>query len=366
MQQFFNSTSPVGQSTIVPPNWRYIREGLERNLNTTVDYYNSRPMAVKSNHFLLRLVTSLGVSFSHPLERYHQIVEFKALTYSMGFKMTSSLYKGSLFKGVFYGEGSSEVLIATDESFNPFDAYENWRKYRPVRVLHHNKSDLNMLLPNGKTTGSDTGISVIAINIPMLAVMFKAYLEEEYRDFLNDPNNTLAPAAHFIHRWVLPGMLESQTDVALFNRAHNLTTGAPHTEAYRQHPFYLTDYTLGVDAIYKEQINYFRTSGKTFKDVLRSFHGLSGSFEKIMRLPSVVSTRQVVWSEVVARIRVMEFVTSLLKNGGRANNGEVLNDMYRMFRYYSSDNTLRSALPEDYMRDLDRSIENIMRYTAPM
>ena len=366
MQQFFNSVTPVGQSTIVPPNWRYIREGLQRNLATTVDYYNSRPVAVKSNHFLLRLVTSLGVSFSHPIERYHQIVEFKALPYSMGFKMTSSIYRGSLFRGVFYGEDSSEILVATDESFNPFDAYDNWRKYKPIRVLHHNKSDLGMLLPNGKTSGTDSGINVIAINIPMLAVMFKAFLEEEYREFLNDPNNTLAPAAHFIHRWVLPSILESQTDIALFNRAYNIALGVPHTEANRQHPFYLTDYTMGVDAVYTEQTRHFKGSNKHFKDILRTLHGLSGSFESILRLPNVVSTRQVVWSEVVARIRALELVTSLLKDGGRSNNGEVLNDMFRMFKYYTNDDALRSVLPVDYMRDLDRSIENTMRSTGKM
>lgn len=364
MQQFFNSVPPVGQSTIVPPNWRYIREGLERNLNTTVEYYNSRPMAVKSNHFLLRLVTSLGVSFSHPLERYHQIVEFKALGFSMGFKMTSSIYKGSIFRGIFYGENSAEVLIATDEEFDPFEVYDNWQKYSPVRVLHHNKSDLNFLLPNGKSTGSDTGISVFTINIPMIAVMFKAFLEKEVVDFKKDPNNTLAPAAHFIHRWILPGMLKSQTDVALFNRAFNIATGTPHSEANRAHPFYLTDYKLGVDAVYNDLVNHFKGSNKHFKDILRSFHGLSGSFEQIFRLPDVVSTRQVVWSEVVARIRALEFLTTLLKDGGRSNNGEILNEMFRMFKYYSSDNTLRSALPVDYMNDLDMSIDNILRSTG--
>lgn len=362
MQQFFNEISPIGQSTIVPPEWRYIKDGLTRNLDTVREYYNTRPLAVKSNHFLLRLLTALGVPMSHHIERYHQIVEAKALSYSMGFKMTSSIYKGGIFKGVFYGENSSEVIVATDEIFNPYDAYKNWESLKPVTCLYHNRSDLKLLLPNGKTTSSDEGISVFAVNIPMLAVQFRAFLEENYANYKQDPNNNyLAPGSHFIHMYVLPGMLESQLDMSLFNRAYNLCMGSPHSTTTKEHPFYITDYSMQVDRMYNEQIKFFKHSNKDFRSILKTFKCISGSFENALRLPKVVSTRQVVWSQVMARIKPLEFMVALAADGGRRQNASDMNDFFRMFKYYSSDNALRHAIPKEHMYDLDRSIINITR-----
>lgn len=359
MQYFFNDISPIGKSTIVPPNWRYVKDSLTSNVATVKSYYNSRVISVKNNHFLVRLLTALGVSFNHHVERYHQIVEAKALQYSMGFKMTSSVYKGALFKGIFFGENSVEILVATDELFNPYIAYDNWKTQKAVTCVYHNRSDLDLNLPNGKKTGTDEGISVFAINIPLLAVQFKAFIEETYKNFvLDNSNNILHPASHFIHMYVLPGMLDSLLDIALFNRAYNLAVGRPMSSSIKDHPFYLKDYTDMIDKIYLEQINYFKNSNKDFHSVLRTFQGYSGSFEKILELPRVASTRQVVWTEPLARIRAIEFMTKLTTNGGYTNNASDMISFVRTLRYYNNDQNLRQSIPADYREDLDISIIN--------
>lgn len=365
MQHFFNNESERGQAVIVPPSWRFIKDGLTRNHSTVKSYYNSRVMAVKSNHLLIRLLTGLGVSFTHQIERYHQIVEAKALQYSMGFKLTSSVYKGSLFKGVFYGENSTEVLVATDEVFNPYDAYANWKELQPVKCVYHNRSDLTMLIPNGKTTGTEEGVSVISINIPMLAVQFKAFVEETYGNFIEN-NDLLHPAAHFIHMYVLPGMLESQTNIALFNRAYNLLMGRPMTRSLKDHPFYITDFRTEVDKYYAGLIGYFTTHDKDFKSILKTFSCMTGSFDDALRLPETASTRQVAWTDVIARIRAIEFMAGLTLDSGRRKNAVTMNSFLRMFLYYSNDAALRHALPYEYRIDLDRSISNVFKldYTS--
>lgn len=357
MQYFFNYSSPVGKSTIVPPNWRFVKDGLNRNLKTVVEYYNSRVMSVKSDHLLVRLLTGLNVSTALHIERYHQVVEAKCLQYSSGFKLTSSISKGALFKGVFFGHNNLEAIVATDEVFNPYEAHANWKTLKPVKCVYHNKSDLDLLLPNGKTQSTDEGLAVVSVNIPMLAIQFRGFLEETYKNF-QERNDILHPASHFIHMYVLPGMLESQLNIALFNRAFNLVTGRPMSESLKKHPFFISDFGEMVDKVYLEQIKYFQKSSHLFESVLRTFPTATGTFEETLTLPSVASTRQVVWTEVIARIRAIEFLAKLTPDNGRKNNASEMNSFLRMFRYYSNDKTLRQAIPEDYRIDLDRSISN--------
>lgn len=358
MQYFFNYSSPVGKSTIVPPNWRFVKDGLNRNLKTVTDYYNSRIMSVKSNHLLVRLLTGLGVSMTHQIERYHQIVEAKALQYSAGFKLTSSISKGALFKGVFFGDNYLEALIATDETFNPYEARDNWESLKPVTCVYHNKSDLDLLIPNGKIQSTDEGVAVIAINIPMLAVQFRCFLEETFKNF-EENNAILQSAATFVHMYVLPGMLESQLNIAMFNRAYNLLTGRPMSESLKKHPFYITDFGESVDKIYLDQIKFFKQSNKDFSSILRTFQTATGSFQDALELPSIASTRQVVWAEVLARITAIEFMAKLSTDGGWKNNTATMNDFMITLGYYSRDKTLRQAIPEDTRVELDRSVSSI-------
>lgn len=358
MQYFFNTNSPVGQATIVPPSWRHIKDGLTRNYSTVMNYYNNRVMAVRSNHLLIRLLTGLGVSYSHHIERYHQIVEAKSLSYSMGFKLTSSLYRGALFKNVFYGENVTEVLMATDEVFNPYEAYDNWKTLKPVKCVYHNRSDLDLLLPNGKTSGTEEGLAVISINIPMLAIQFRAFLEETYKYFLED-NALLSPASHFIHMYVLPGMLESQLDIALFNRAYNISIGRPMTQATKQHPFYITDYSVEVDKHYTKIVDYLKTNDKDFKSVFETLQAFSGNFNEILRLPEIASTRQVAWTEVISRLNCIDFLTSVTQDKGWRRNAASMNMFKRTFTMFASDATIKHALPNEYKYEIDRTVSSI-------
>lgn len=359
MQHFFNFLYPVGQNALRPVHWPYAENGLSRNIATVKNYYSVRPFAVKSDHILARLLNNLGVPYNYSLERFYDIIDSRALPLATSFRFTSSLNKGSMFKGCFFGEDSDEVLMAVDDSFNPYTVFRDWKSVSAVTVLMHPKSDLGLTLPNGKRSGTETGLSVIQINIPMLAVQFKAFLKDQKENFI-DKGLDSKTVAQFIHMYVLPNMMESYLDISLFNRAYNLLVGAPMGEATKKHAFYLTDYSKQVDSTYKEILDYFINNDKHYKIILKSFFVvLSGDFEKLFVLPDNAPTKQIIWAELIARLKVIEFLVKLSPSCGNKLNRSENNYFLRNFKLYESDGALLSVMPKNIEREVFYQIKEL-------
>lgn len=359
MQNFFNSALPAHGGNLRPPSWNYVKNGLQRNLETAKAYYYNRPFAVKSSHFLARLLNSIGVSHDTNLERYYDIVDTKSLTLSMTFKMTSSLYRGSVFKGTFYGTNNPEILIGTNDSFDPYWVDKNWKSVSAVTPLAHPYSDLDLLLPNGRDTSTGEGVAVVAINIPMLAVQYRAFTKQQYNNKIIQGESPLG-VAQFIHMYVLPNMLDQQLDIALFNRALNLSNGAPMGIGLVRHPFFLTNYSKNVDDVYKPLIQYCKQTNLDYKEILTQFPGVTNEdFFDLMRLPESAATRQIFWAEIVARLDALEFMMNLSIDSGVVASQQHLNYFLRTLRLYQNDRTLESAMPADMLYDVRRKVDNI-------
>lgn len=364
MRTFFNIESPFGQSVLHPPQWLYAKNGLERNTEIVKEYYRIRPFAVRSEHILARLLNNLGVPYSLNLERFHDIIDSRALALSSVFKMTSSLNKGSMFKGTFFGEGIEEILMATDDVFNPFSTYRNWKNVSAVKVLMHPKSDLGFTLPNGKASGTETGYAVIEINIPMLAVQFKAFMDYQKIHFIDKGDNPHT-VAQFIHMYVLPNMISSQLDICLFNRAYNLVVGAPMGMQTKRHAFNLLDYTKNTDSTLETLIGFFSENDRHYKIMLKSFFGVQTTdFEKLFKLPDNAPTKQVIWAELVARIKVIEFLVKLSPNNGKVINQSENNLFLRTIKMYESDGVMRSVMSQNTEYDVLYSLAEIKNMLA--
>ena len=360
MQTFFGSLSPISYGVVRYAEWNYIREGLLRNLETVQNYYKSRVFTVKSNHFLARLINSFNVPHSLELERFYDNADSKADTFSMAMKMTSPIYKGSIFNGVFYGADNSEILISNTESFNPYWVHKNWKTVSAVKPLLHPRSDLDLLLPNGKDTGSETGLAVVSINIPMLAVQFRAFAQDQMNK--NNGNDSYLSVAHFIHMYVLPNMLPAHLDLAIFNRINNLSLGAPLGESKRKHPFALPSYNSRVDDVHKQIVHDTKNRNLEYEMILRTVPTVfQDTLDQVMLLPDIAPTRQIIWAELLARIDTVDFMTRMGGAQSVGKNRATINYLAKFFRFIKNDKTLETYLPYGMYLDIKYKIEEILK-----
>jgi hypothetical protein len=353
MQSLFNLASSVTQGVVgLPADWLYIKLGLHRNLSSVVNFYRKNPMAVHSNHFLVKLLQSITVPQSQNLDRYYDNVDSLSLNLSMALKMTSSIYKGALFNGTFYGDDNTEFLIAINDSFDIYKAHDNWENIVAVKVLRCPRSDLGFNLPNGINTGSESGLAVISINIPLLAIQYRAFRLNEINiaegsDGTGDSQKSLM---QFIHMYVLPNMLFSQLDQVIFNRIANLFNGAPIGESSRKHSFYLPDYTDKMNSVHNTLIKNLVKVGKDFSGTLRTIPmAIKENADELMVMPEIPLTIQAIPAIFLARLNVLTFLFGI---SPIEKNKMAINQVLRTIKIYNVVQLCKRVLPIDIYVDV--------------
>lgn len=359
MQNFFNLSYVSDAGTMKVPEWLYVRDGLRRNLATTLRYSRHNPSAVKSSHFLVRLLQSIAVPQSQLIERYYDNTDAMSMNLSMAMKMTSEIYRGNLFEGIFYGPGTNEIIIAHNESFDPAKATKDWIDLQPVQVLRHPFSDLNLAIPDGGRHSFEEGLAVITVNIPLLAVMYRAFRMQE--QLLTGDSESQRSAMQFVRMYVLPNMLLSHLDVAIFNRADNLSKNAPMGDSTFRHSFFLTDYEARADYIQKSLLGKLQRVGKDFTGILRTIPAVTAdSMEVVMQVPELAQTRQVAWALFVSRLNMLNFVLRLSQDNPSTMNQSEINKLRRDIIAYRTDRILREALPIEVYNQVDKELEVFM------
>jgi hypothetical protein len=124
--------------------WNAARNALQENSSKVVSYYQTYPQVISSSHFLIKLIYAMNISKSLPIERFYDYCRQYTYSVSQTMGLTSAISRGNLLDGVFYGPGSTEVIIANDEYFDLELSHQNWKTLQPVRVLYHCKSDINL------------------------------------------------------------------------------------------------------------------------------------------------------------------------------------------------------------------------------
>jgi hypothetical protein len=364
MHGLFNLLPGVGMPTMYATNWHYARDGLRHNLKKVVEFYHTHSMAVESEHFLVRLLQSITTPKALPLDRYYAIVDALSLNLGMALKMTSSISKGHVFPGTFYGPGCTEVLIADDADFDAAAVTRNWENVQAIRVLRHPRSDLGLNLPDGKRTGSEEGIAVIAINIPMLAVQYRAFRlrEDEYAARTGEPGRTIQ---QFVHMHVLPNMLYSHFDYVMLNRIYNLESGRPLGESTKPHPFYITDFSQKLNAVHSTILTNLKAVGQDFTGVLRSIPVVTKeTLDDALAIPEMAPTRQVVWALALSRFPAINLMVDLVEGGNQGGaqtrNQQQLNILMQAVRQYRSGGYFSSVLSGDVLYDVDEEMDNLV------
>ena len=167
MQSLFNRPPAPERGIAISASWNTTRAGLNRNLAQVISYFQNRSLAIKGNHLLVRLINTPSLNYEQPVERFYEIVDVLYPRLATSFRLTSPVFMGEIHDGIFYGPGTQEVILGISESFDVLEASEHWMHQTPVRIVSHDKTDLDMHVPNGIAYSQEKGLAVIAINIPM-------------------------------------------------------------------------------------------------------------------------------------------------------------------------------------------------------
>ena len=355
MQNLFNIDTAIKAGTSVDPNWKYIRSGLKRNIFQLTSYYRSRNFSVKNSHILVRLLESARVSIFSNIENFYNTAQSESLRLASIFNLTSSVSKGSTFNGMFFGEGSKEIIIVSDEYQNPNELQANWKDIRALRFLDHCKSDTSLLLANGRAYSSEEGYCVLDLNLPALLVQYRCWLKEQ-KEVL-DSGQTPYPTTVFIYKYVLPNLLHSQLDVVIFNRLINLATGAPMGEPKFRHAINLIDYNEKIDKALRFTLKRISNNDKDFHSTLREIPLIDkDNLLLASRLSPNAPTRQITWAELIARLKTIYFVFNINMNNGQKTSGSEINYIKLYLDRFENGNGLETIPDRRLVEDIETEI----------
>lgn len=340
------------------PQWRRIEEGLIRNLDRIHDYYRNNPRSLAGGHFLTKLLRSLNIS--HQLE--DDIFVWKVTDWaddlSRSLKMTSSIYRGKLFRpGTFYGANVGEAIIATTDPFNVDEAVAGWKNLQPIRVLAHPFCDFDMALPDGRGHFEGAGLAVISINIPMLALQYKCWRRWE-RGVNHD-----SPQSHmqFLHALPIPNMLESHVNIAILNRIMNRYFGGDVPEPNPAHSFYITNWGREIDSVADYYLRHLANKNARFDVMVDLMPSVTKNMHDTLRLPKQAYTVQLQWAIVLARLVLTVFLVQFNADTENSANRTTLNYLRRYLRLIEINRGLEHALPPQDFEDVMRIIEDGIR-----
>ena len=357
MHTLFNIDLNIQTPVFRHPDWGWVSETVRRGLNSFTEYYHSNSTAIKSNHLLVKLIQSITVPKSQSLNSYYEHVDLMSSNLSMALKFTSSINKGNIFNNVFYGQNSNEIIISYSAPFDLEFADKNWKDASAVRVLRHDRSSLALTPLVGLENYNKKEIAIIAINIPLLAVQYRAFRNHESTVNQDDSQRSVM---QFIAMYVLPNMQASHLDHCIFNRLYNLLFNLPNDEFIVKTPFYQTDYSKRIDKMLEDYLERFKSTKLRFDGILRTIPMVSydNAFE-LMKIPKVLPTRQVLWALITARIKALDFLFSINEYSQTAENQSNMNRIIRQAIFYRSDTTLQYGLTPEIYLDVQSTIDRL-------
>jgi hypothetical protein len=329
---------------------------MSEDVQRVIDYHQQGAFFSKTDHLLVKLITSMNVPLSYDLGQYYEVATARALAVANSLKLTSSISAGAWHEGVFY-HGSQEIILATLNSSSPFALIKQWKRLSPVRVLDCPVSNLSYMLPDGKRHNTEEGFVTVSIDIPALMVMYRGFLMNQLAEQREGSEQNIG-IRDFVGKYVIPNMLYSQTDLAVFNRLVNFHTGAPMGDSMRKHPFRVSDYSGLLDKGLGEVLARIQDVKMPYMDMLRQVPSIFSSYA--LEMPDVSETRQVWWALFLTRLKAVDFLYHVAGETGRHYNGSLMNELKVDLRAFNSENVYKSALLPDQFHDVQYQLKQML------
>lgn len=363
MYSFFNTPEVQEHSQYVVPIWNQLRNNIAAQHDVVEMYYRNTGYGSSASHFFVRLLQSISIPKALSDERYYENMLGMALNFSMAMQMTSSIYKGKIHSNILYGKNSQEIVIATADEFDVAHAVANWRSIQAVRVVRHARSDLLIAPLDGRTDTLETGISVILVNLPLLAMQYRAFVLDEFRKLKASSTTPYSTATvqHFVFRYIFTSAVRSHLDIALFNRLSLRLDGQEPGTVQRTLPVGMADYTARIDYVLNRVATQMVPERKSLQAYLTNLPAVNApSQAERWLLPDIAPTRQIMWAMNYSVEPLLKLYLRAANGLGARANGTMIYSLTKLQRSLSSDATYHQVLPAEAYLEFKQTLSDFI------
>ena len=334
----------------IDPKYEFYIGRIDVELDRLVNYYRNRERAVNNAHFLTRIVKQLTGSTTIPVLDYYRQVDTNARYISRMFDIVSNIHSGKILRNMLRRDNSPELFIYKNSEYDVFSYEDNWRDIESVKIIHNTNTDLDyeLLYNTRKDTGEDS-LTVYEIDLVSMCMQYYYWCKE--RRSLSSSTD----ANVFIATIVIPNILYSYTNVAIYNRFMTIARGHDNIDFELNHPIQVTDHSDNLDKYLAKSFDYLSNRTISVEQILYSILvGYDRTAMDVLKYSNKYPNLQSIWGLYVSRItHVADIVQYILGPKGIRYNKHILQDLPVILKDIERtrgyiENKLPEAVYEDY------------------
>lgn len=328
----------------------YIKRRYLDELARVREYYYNRIRAVDNTHPFSKIINNLSPSIELNNLEYYKIVSADAIYIARQYGITSNINQGRPFTNLFFKDNSTEFLLYTEKSIDPYDMVQDWKNIDCARVIYSENTDIDFAIPNGTKSLPYPQYTVIEIDVVTMLLQYKIWANERLKT-----DDSINPNV-FVATIVLPNMLPNLLDLTIFNRFICISNNIEIPEFSLNHPFNVIDLSTGVDAVLTEVSVSLIHENVYIEQILLTIPTIynANMIEALHIYAPYYSSRDE-WLIWIARIPYIKFILSFLSERGIARNREDVYYLPTQIRRLANRASLVTLPPElngTYLRTL--------------
>lgn len=352
---FLTKNSPMAYPIKEWSKWDYIKRVTLRELNRITHYYHSKSRFTNNTHLLSRLVRMLRTDINSNVADYFKVIDTSSEYMARQFGFVSNISKGIVIKNLFY-QNEYVIINYVNNDYNIFELGKNYLELSPIRVIYSNDYAIDYYQFDNSKNNDFTTVTIIEIDVNLMLMMYKYWALDRIRkeDSIN-PN-------YFIPQVILPNMVKTYMDIAVFNRLLNLYYKIDMSKPIiTKHPFHVIDFHKHIDTILVDVIDKIENKTITIEQLLLTVPTfINKNMIDTLYVNRPIYNRQSEWAIWVCRVKYICFLLDILGDRGIARNATMLNKLpakIRMLKNRSTD--IISQLPPILNQEVSTYIERI-------
>lgn len=305
MYSLFNQPIVFNPALNKVTGWNETRRGVLEEMNRLANFYHYTAQWSRNTNVLNEILASLDIAPNKDKDYVARMTREDFSSKIGLFGLFSSTITSRIQPSAqFYNQNCLEVLIYDDSYFDANKAKGNWQQLEPVKILDHPFDDINLSIPNFnyRSTGNNSGLVFISINVAMLMVQYHCWVESLTEIV---PDVTTAKA-QFIMRYPLFNAMKTHMDISIRNRFFKLYNNEPVSNFLKVHPVMLRDFSKLMDNALRNVCNQVRSKSLSYTELLQQIPAVSYENQlQVLKLPEIAATRPVKWALDFTRLRTI-------------------------------------------------------------
>jgi len=354
------TNKPMEMNFPIKKYWKFenIKSRYLLDIDKVLDYYRNKDAVVNNGHVLSKLVNLLYTDLNIDLIDYYKHMDINSKYIAKQLDFTTNENRGKVIHNQIFGENSYDNIVTSNFGYNIEDFEDDdYINKHTVKVIHTTETDMNLKIPSRRNKYIIPQFNIIHIDIPAFMLQYRRWAMKRIAT-----DNAINPNV-FIYQVILPNLMVSSIDHIIYNRFSAIINGEYDdlNDFHNPHPFYISDYSPGLDKVLSEVYNDVNNSNKLIQGIYMSIPTIiHEDMMSALHIDKSFYTVQSLWSLYASRIpHVTDLVDKILDTSGIRNNRAFFNSVKIKIKEFKRNDTLSSYLPGYYDIIYDNDIETI-------